>query len=675
MADFRNTQSLSNTESTGKKALPKDQGYPNSVLDADRRRVKEAQKARDKAREELNLYQMYHPTDKEGIAQRSKALSEAENNYWIATGHANREEGPAETQKSSTPKDSTKKDSKPQDQNQNQSQSQNKDKDQAQDQINRNWYTDYYGRDIHKNGATPFQGKKKDEDETPENDPNSTNKQKVGMPFFNDAVRAIHGYPTGNQHDVRANTYRNQAVNSENEAARADMEKQWHEQNKNQNKWGESGKARTQQNYDEGKEQVQKSGVLGGSAALQRGNAKSDINYWDERQRSEALQAQERGDAAGEARDAAIWRRGSGDEQNIMSRDMREWNNEAYRLVQGNGGADNNNTSVPQDNPPPAEQPQQPAEQPQQPEAQPITGNPHHVFNYITFGNKPGSPNQNMQGMDENDRKLWEAWGSPKPLTAEEVQNVPGGFNGDLGQLQQVVRQVRPEFYNKYNEASGRNLDTANQNNSMTQNQLNGMSTSVPAYAKGTDNAKPGMALVGENGPELVMMQGGEKVLPNDDTEKLVNGILGLRMDMFKRGFENGEKFSPAELAWLSHMAGKKFNYNGNEVDVSEFEDKDDYDEGLMKAYAEHMRNYVYNYKPEAQSIDPSIDPNEEHIGPMAQDIEQINPACVKETPEGVKTVDTNRLTMMNAGVIGDIIRKLDDISDRLSAMEARNVR
>ena len=51
----------------------------------------------------------------------------------------------------------------------------------------------------------------------------------------------------------------------------------------------------------------------------------------------------------------------------------------------------------------------------------------------------------------------------------------------------------------------------------------------------------------------------------------------------------------------------------------------------------------------------------------MAQDIEKVNPACIKETPEGVKTVDTARLAMMNAGAIGDLARQLQDLSAKLN--------
>lgn len=44
-----------------------------------------------------------------------------------------------------------------------------------------------------------------------------------------------------------------------------------------------------------------------------------------------------------------------------------------------------------------------------------------------------------------------------------------------------------------------------------------------PEYASGTQNAAPGVALVGEEGPELVVFKGGEKVLNANETRALAN--------------------------------------------------------------------------------------------------------------------------------------------------------
>lgn len=45
----------------------------------------------------------------------------------------------------------------------------------------------------------------------------------------------------------------------------------------------------------------------------------------------------------------------------------------------------------------------------------------------------------------------------------------------------------------------------------------------VSWYAKGTNNAKRGPAIVGEKGPELLYMTGGEKVIPNRKTERMLS--------------------------------------------------------------------------------------------------------------------------------------------------------
>ena len=50
----------------------------------------------------------------------------------------------------------------------------------------------------------------------------------------------------------------------------------------------------------------------------------------------------------------------------------------------------------------------------------------------------------------------------------------------------------------------------------------------IPGHAKGTDNAEPGLAWVGENGPELVLFQGGERVIPADKSAEMVRSARTL---------------------------------------------------------------------------------------------------------------------------------------------------
>lgn len=158
--------------------------------------------------------------------------------------------------------------------------------------------------------------------------------------------------------------------------------------------------------------------------------------------------------------------------------------------------------------------------------------------------------------------------------------------------------------------------------------------------------------------------------VPSDENIKTIDGCLSdLRMKWIKEDYDAGEQISPEDFHFLLSRVGK-FNHDGRDYDAYNEDDwSDDNDQSVLKAYADHIRNYLYSYKPEAVDIDSRIDPNEEHIGPMAQDIEQVNPACVKETPEGVKTVDTARLAMMNAGAIGDLARQMQSLVDKLKEL------
>jgi len=115
-----------------------------------------------------------------------------------------------------------------------------------------------------------------------------------------------------------------------------------------------------------------------------------------------------------------------------------------------------------------------------------------------------------------------------------------------------------------------------------------------------------------------------------------------------------GKPYSGSELQFLHDIAkehsGEEYAYDVKDAGIWAPE--------TLDGYARYIKNSVYTYKPEATKVDPSIDPEEKHIGPMAQEIEKVNEACVKETPERVKKVDTGRLALMNAGAIGDLARQ-----------------
>lgn len=159
-------------------------------------------------------------------------------------------------------------------------------------------------------------------------------------------------------------------------------------------------------------------------------------------------------------------------------------------------------------------------------------------------------------------------------------------------------------------------------------------------------------------------------VIPSDKNIKSIRDCLSdLRMKYIKEDWDKSGQIGPEDFEFLLKKLGK-FKHDDREYDPFNEDDwADDKDQSVLKAYADHIKNYLYTYKPEATQVDSKIDPNEEHIGPMAQDIEQVNPACVKEDENGIKSVDTARLAMMNAGAIGDLARQMQELLEKLKAL------
>lgn len=130
---------------------------------------------------------------------------------------------------------------------------------------------------------------------------------------------------------------------------------------------------------------------------------------------------------------------------------------------------------------------------------------------------------------------------------------------------------------------------------------------------------------------------------------------------ILKRLANKQEPLTDDEVSALSYIMGS------GDCGLNPF-DSDDWSDDMVQEYADNLRNFLYTYKESATQVDPSIDPNEFHRGPMAQDIEKVAPDCVKETPQGVKVVDGNRLALVNAGVIGDLARRLIVLEDKINA-------
>ena len=144
----------------------------------------------------------------------------------------------------------------------------------------------------------------------------------------------------------------------------------------------------------------------------------------------------------------------------------------------------------------------------------------------------------------------------------------------------------------------------------------------------------------------------------SDEDVKNIYRIGGDIQDIAAAIIEHGPPFTEHEIMTLVKARGDMPDHNFEQ-------DGNAWKDDTLKKYAQYIHNYKYTYKNEAKKVDAKIDTSTEHIGPMAQDIEKVNPAAVKEDPKtGYKTVDVGRVALMNAGAIADLARQVAELQN-----------
>ena len=466
--------------------------------------------------------------------------------------------------------------------------------------------------------------------------------------FYRDVGAAIKGQPTGNTLDAAAATAATQSKNLQNDAARREMEGQRAQQVANRNVYSEAGKIASMQNDAQSRQNVQNTSfAAGNAAALKRANNAPDVQAQIARQDQQQNVANERREQADTQTQAATEMEGNKKQFQIKSRDHDNDMDDSSRLSLGEGGG-TSETQQAQDQQAQDQQAQdqqtqdqqtqsEPEPEPEQTQTQePISGNPQHVINGL-LGASKGQDLRSGEGGDDKALYDWAIQQGVTPLQPgkQKSQN-PNDWeqefieaNGAKGQ--EVIQKLREGRAMPGNDAST-NFDASNYD------QMN-KSMQVPSDAR------------------------------VKNVRSLVDCLSDIRMKHIKEDFDNYGRCSSKDFDWLLRRIGK-LRHNNREYDpFNEADWEDDTDSSVLNAYADHIRNYVYTYKPEAVEVDSRIDPEQEHIGPMAQDIEQVNPACVKETADGVKTVDSARLAMMNAGAIGELARQLNELNMKFQAL------
>lgn len=475
-------------------------------------------------------------------------------------------------------------------------------------------------------------------------DMNKGNNKGLGLQFsqsfYDNIGNAIKGQPTGNLADVKSKGAKEQAQNLRNAAATNQMEAQRAQQIANQNPYAEAGKIASVQNDAENRQNVQKAGVLGAGAALARKTNTPDVQSQIQREDQQQSVANQRREEEQANQQEATEKGNESEQWQFKSRDYTEDKDQAAALSKGEPAKPEQPKPEQQPEPQPEQQPEpEPEPEPQTPET--FNANWQNVMNYLTYGNDPTSKWSQPGGKDGGAaQKYAEAMGW-QPLSESDVANASKGFDSPTGELQQIMKNQRPEFMQAWEEGSGRIKDGK---------QIN----------------------AGDEGYEQATQTNTQDVVkdpPSDSRVKDIKKCLcDARMKWIKEDWDRDGRPSREDMMWLVKQQGP-FHHNDRDYDPNDYDNWGDEDGSILGAYADNIKNYVYNYKPEATQVDPNIDPNQEHIGPMAQDIEQVNPACVKETPEGVKTVDTSRLAMMNAGAIGDLAREIQDLKARLAKL------
>jgi len=485
----------------------------------------------------------------------------------------------------------------------------------------------------------------------------------LGQGFY-DAVAGAVVKPgvKGNTLDSASKTAKEQAQNQRNEAANRQMEAQRAQQIANQNPYSEAGKMASVQNDAENRQTINNTSFAAGtaSARLRKTNA-PDVQSQMAREDQQANVANQRREEADAAQQGATESEGQSETFAIKSRD---YNNDKYNSANLSMGtpeqpepeeekteetsaeqpaaeetkeeeqpaAEETKEEETQEEEPPQPEPEPEAEK--EPEQTPETAGTswQNVMNYLTYGNDTTSGWNKGTKPGYQEAKAYAESQGWSPIQASQAE-----FDGDLGHLQELVKAQQPGFYEAWQSGSGR---------------------------------------VGANGEQINRGDKGDEVIDSATTtsdirlKNVMSCLSDLRLKSIRNAYDKDGCCSPEDFLWLAAHTGGKFNHNDREYNFFNDDDwTDDNDGSVLSGYADYIKNYVYTYKPEATQIDSRIDPNQEHIGPMAQDIEMVNPACIKETPEGVKTVDTARLAMMNAGAIGDLARQMQDLVNKLKAI------
>jgi len=162
--------------------------------------------------------------------------------------------------------------------------------------------------------------------------------------------------------------------------------------------------------------------------------------------------------------------------------------------------------------------------------------------------------------------------------------------------------------------------------------------------------------MINETNIAAMLLRKYGNIMSDEERNQLYESVGDLNQ-LAQATYNLGAPFNAREAELLSRVAGNM------DEDTNFEKDGDLWRDDILDQYAKYVHNYEYTYNNEAKKIDPNTDTKKHHIGPMAQDLEKVNPATVNQDKSGYKTVDTGRLALMNAGAIAELARKVERLS------------
>lgn len=456
------------------------------------------------------------------------------------------------------------------------------------------------------------------------------NNTQVNKRITEDAQAMVSGKSTGNTYEAAADKMQRGGDLLTQGSANTAAQAQNAYQISNRNEYSEAGKTASVQNDAQNRQQINNVGFAAGtSAARLRANNAPDIATQRQRQDEQRQIGNQLEQKKEEQRRAANNAYGDAEQLRREGTDYDRLVNEGYiisggQIVGKRDKTQNETETQTQTQTEPETQTETP-----KPEAAPDKASWQIAYNYLTYGADPTSSwNTDANKAAQGKQALQTlGYGNLQPITPEESQ---GNFN-NAGAMQNILKQARPSFDKAY------------------------------------WNAMNGVRMV--NGKQINLGENGLDRQTLDNVTGSQGTTSDERLKRMYAALDSGDDFTDEDFIWLARQQGGKYNHNGEVYDMLNTNDLDRADTSVLDGYSNFIRNYLYSYKPEAQVVDQNIDTNKMHIGPMAQDIEQVNPSCIIEDPSGYKTVDTARLALMNAGAIGDIARELKELKEMLNGL------